>query len=84
MKFCIITFRSVMPAQKAEYLLKSAGIESKIVRTPRWMEEQGCGYSLQIRYRDLQTAIQILQKNRISFRKAYLKAADGTMEALLI
>ena len=44
MKKCIITFRSVTPAQRAEEVLRRAGVECSIQRTPKWMEEKGCGY----------------------------------------
>ena len=51
MRFCYITFRSVTPAQKGEGVLRRAGVDCTMQRTPRWMEEQGCGYSLRLRHR---------------------------------
>lgn len=82
MKMCYITFRSVTPAQRAERILKSAGLNCAIVRTPKWMEEQGCGYSLQVPQKQLQQGIDILQRNRVSYRKVYLRLDNGTMEAI--
>ena len=46
MKFYYITFRSVTFAQRGEKVLKKEGIRCTLLRTPRWMEEQGCGYAL--------------------------------------
>ena len=71
MKYCLITFRSVTPAQRAEGFLRKMGVECTLQRTPRWMEEQGCGYSLRIRFTDAVTAIHLLRKQEIPFRKVY-------------
>ena len=82
MGICMITFRSVTPAQRAERLLRGAGIYCNLGRTPRWMEEQGCGYSVRARYRDLDTVIEILRTNKVAFRKVYLRRENGNMEEL--
>ncbi|MBQ6852095.1 MAG: DUF3343 domain-containing protein [Oscillospiraceae bacterium] len=84
MKACMITFRSVTPAQRGEGLLRRAGMDCSIQRTPRWMEEQGCGYSLRIRCQDVMPALEILRSNDVSFRKVYLKRENGKMEELAL
>ena len=50
MKYSLITFRSVTPAQRGERVLQRQGYSCSLQRTPRWMQEQGCGYS--IRFED--------------------------------
>lgn len=82
MKFCLITFRSVTPAQKAERLLKQAGIDCALQRTPRWMEEQGCGYSLRLRQPDTASAAELLRSGDAPFRKIYLRHDNGRVEEL--
>lgn len=77
MKKCMVTFRSVTPAQRGEGVLKKAGMECAVRRTPRWMEEQGCGYSLQLSCRDVPTAVRLLRESEIPFRKVYL-LRDGS------
>ena len=84
MKSCMITFRSVTPAQRGEGLLRRTGMDCSIQRTPRWMEEQGCGYSLRIRCQDVMPALEILRANDVSFRKVYLKRENGKMEELAL
>ena len=84
MKSCMITFRSVTPAQRGEGLLRRAGLDCSVQRTPRWMEEQGCGYSLQIRCQDVMPALEILRSSDVSFRKVYLKRENGKMEELAL
>ena len=82
MKFCYITFRSVTIAQKGEGILRRAGVFCTLQRTPRWMEEQGCGYSLRLRYTDAQQAVKHLQQAGISYRKIYLLRDNGSFEEL--
>ena len=82
MKNCIITFRSVTPAQRAEDYLHRAGVDCTLQRTPKWMEEKGCGYSLRMDCRDMMAAALLLRQEGISFRKAYSLTDNGTPEEL--
>lgn len=82
MKNCFITFRSVTPAQRGEGILRRAGVECALQRTPRWMEEQGCGYSLRLQLADWQKAGNLLKKSGVSYRKVYLQMENGSFEEL--
>lgn len=82
MKYCYITFRSVTPAQRGESILRRAGVECTIQRTPRWMEEQGCGYSLRLRHAQLPQAVKMLREGGVSYRKVYLQGEGGSYEEL--
>ena len=82
MKKCMITFRSVTPAQRAEELLHRAGVTCTLQRTAKWMEEKGCGYSLRMDCRDLMAASMLLRQAGISYRKAYNLTESGTPEEL--
>ena len=73
MKTCMITFRSITPAQRGESTLQRAGLVCSIHRTPRWMEEQGCGYCLYVRCQDVMPALELLRARDIGFRKVYLR-----------
>ena len=84
MKFCMITFRSVTPAQRGELALKRAGFDCSIRRTPKQMQEQGCGYSLQVRYGDAPRCVDLLRENQIPFRKVYLRKDNGATEELFL
>lgn len=84
MKYCMITFRSVTPAQRGEGLLRRAGVGCTVQRTPRWMEQQGCGYSLRVRHMDVVAAVSLLRAGDVPFRKIYLKGDNGTMEELVL
>lgn len=84
MKYCLITFRSVTPAQRGEGALRKAGIDCTLSRTPRPMEEQGCGYSLRLRPADGGAAAYLLRQQQIPFRKVYLWTEGGKAEELLV
>ena len=84
MKYCLITFRSVTPAQRAESMLRRAGLECSVQRTPRWMEEQGCGYSLRVKFQDAMQCAQLLRKGAVPFRKIYLYRDKGAVEELAL
>ena len=73
----LITFRSVTPAQRAEGLLKKRGISCMLRRTPRWMEEKGCGYCLQLPEKQLREAMELLRSGNIDFRKIYSISGIG-------
>ncbi len=81
---CMITFRSVTPAQRGEGLLRRAGIGCTLSRTPRRMEQQGCGYSLRINAIQIARAVGLLRENRIHFRKVYYIRNDSTMEEMTV
>ena len=80
MKFYYVTFRSVTHGQRGEKLLKQQGIRCTLLRTPKWMEEQGCGYSLRLRAKDLQMALEMLRREEVPFRKIYWQKEKGWVE----
>lgn len=78
----IITFRSVTYAQRGEGILRGARYRCSLGRTPRWMEEQGCGYALRIHCEDVQQAVQLLRREKINIRRVYAQNQDGTLEVV--
>ena len=82
MRNCILTFRSVTPAQRAEEALHRAGVNCTIQRTPKWMEEKGCGYSVRMDQKDIMVAAALLRQAGIGFRKAYAINENGAPEEL--
>ena len=82
MRNCILTFRSVTPAQRAEEVLHRAGVDCTLQRTPKWMEEKGCGYSVRMQQEDIMAAAVLLRQAGIGFRKAYALTDGGAPEEL--
>ena len=84
MKFYYITFRSVTFAQRGEKALTSGGIRCSLLRTPRWMEEQGCGYCLRLWTDSPAAAMELLRRNKIPMRKVYAQRSDGQLEEMKV
>ena len=79
MKSYIITFRSITFAQRGEKVLQGRGYACYLRRTPRWMEERGCGYCLQLTVGDIREPIALLRQDEIPMRKVYVQTGNGTM-----
>ncbi len=84
MKQYYITFRSVTFAQRGEARMKKAGYRCVLQRTPRWMEEQGCGYALRIWVREIDQVLELLQEDNIPLRRIYLQTRDGELEEVMV
>ena len=82
MNLCYITFRSVTWAQRGEKLMGSARIRCSLQRTPRWMEEQGCGYCLGMKEADIRQAVELLRKMDIPMRKVYVRQEYGILQEM--
>ena len=80
MKFYYITFRSVTFAQQGERVLQKKRIRCTLLRTPKWMEEQGCGYCLRLWTEDIRSALQALRTAQVPLRKIYRQGRDGQLE----
>lgn len=74
-----ITFRSVTHAQRGERILKGGGIRCSLRRTPRWMEEQGCGYCVGLDASP-ERAMALLRGAQIPWRRVYRRREDGGLE----
>ena len=80
MNYYYITFRSVTFAQRAERLLGGNGVRCTLQRTPRWMEEQGCGYALRIWTKNIAAVQELLKQGKIPMRRTYRQKGEGLME----
>ena len=77
MRVYFITVRSVTYGQRAESVLRKGGLHSSLQRTPKWMEEQGCGYCLRLRAEDIMPAVRLLRSAQVPFRRVYEQEQDG-------
>ena len=84
MKFYYITFRSVTYAQRGEKVLSGTNIRCTLLRTPKWMEEQGCGYCLRLWTSDATPAVERLRQNKVPLRKIYTQRSDGQLEEVTL
>ncbi len=84
MNLCYITFRSVTFAQRGERILGAGGIGCSLQRTPRWMEEQGCGYCLRIKEQEVARAVRLLKQNGLPMRKVYCQEEKGVLREMAL
>lgn len=84
MKHFYITFRSVTHAQTGERILRGAGIRGVLLRTPRWMEQKGCGYCLRLRAGDPRQVLQLLQREGAALGKLYVEKPEGGLEEWML
>lgn len=82
MKFYYVTFRSVTHGQRGEKRLKQEGYHCYLLRTPKWMESKGCGYSLQIWTDDISRPVGILRQEKIAMQRVYFQKTGGLLEEL--
>lgn len=82
MEKCYITFRSVTYAQRGERVLQGAGIRCTLQRTPKWMEQQGCGYCLGLRLAEVNRAVELLRMRQVPLRRVYVSHGDGSMKEM--
>lgn len=80
MKMVCITFRSITPAQRGQRLLRSQGMEPVLQRTPRWMEERGCGYCLRLSPEQVHQAAQLLREGGLAYSKIYFEENGAVTE----
>lgn len=71
------TFRSVTTAMRGSRILEAMGIQSLTVRTPKQLQQQGCGYSLRVRGDTVARAKQALEQAEIQYSRIYHKDESG-------
>lgn len=84
MKFYYVTFRSVTFAQRGERLLQDNGIRCTLLRTPKWMEAQGCGYSLRLWTKDVRPGVELLRSSGAAMGKVYVQTPEGILEEITV
>ena len=84
MRSYYITFRSVTFAQRGERVLEESRIRCALLRTPRWMEEQGCGYALKVWTKDIDPVVALLKENRVQLRRLYVQREGGLLEEITL
>ena len=71
------TFRSITTAQTGSAALHDAGLRHVLLRTPKSMARQGCGYSLRVTAARAALAAQCLRQAGASYQRIYQQAAPG-------
>lgn len=81
---CVITFRSVMPAQQAQRLLQRSGIRCALRRTPKHLGNRGCGYGVYLPADRLRQAIGLLDSSTIRYNKLFTEANTQLPQEVIV
>ena len=80
MEVYLITFRSITPAQRGEALLRRGQISCTLRRTPGWLQDKGCGYSLRLSKERVLDAVSLLRSANIPYQNVYYQPEKGNAE----
>lgn len=81
---CYITFRSITRAQHGSALFNTAEISHQLIRTPKSIASQGCGYALRVHYGAVFQAVQVLRQNEVGFLRVYCGESGGRWEEMQV
>ena len=84
MEECYITFRSVTFAQRGERILEQSAIRCRLQRTPKWMEEQGCGYCLRLAESSVRRAVELLRRSQVPLRRVYVRREGDVWKEMVL
>lgn len=76
----LILCRSLTYAQRTARALEHAGIRCTVVRAPRLISDEGCGYCVKVPHRWFASATTELKKNGLADGKIFVERADHTFE----
>ncbi|HIY16477.1 MAG TPA: DUF3343 domain-containing protein [Candidatus Intestinimonas stercorigallinarum] len=77
MVYYLIVCRSLTYAQRTAAVLERAGITGVILRTPRAIAGEGCGYAVKVSERRLAQALVLLNKAELRPRGVYIAESNG-------
>lgn len=77
------TFGTVTAAQAAVRALDRDAVPNRLLRTPKEIQHQGCGYSIVIRSGYYYQAKDLFAQRKVEFRKVFCRFADGSFEEVV-
>ncbi len=77
MVYYLIVCRSLTHAQRTAHLLERAGIAGSVIRAPKVISREGCGYCVRVTERKLTDALMVLRREGMPPRQVFLQSAEG-------
>lgn len=84
MVYYLIVCRSLTYAQRTASALERVGISAYILRSPKAIAGEGCGYSVKVSERNLADALTILARVNLSPKRVFIIASDGSYKEVLL
>lgn len=76
---CLLVCRSLTYARRIAQVLGRHGIVCDVIRTPRSIARDGCGYSVKFGADKLKSVIGILKDEGVTAPEIYRRNEDGTV-----
>ena len=64
-------------SQRTAHVLERAGISGAVLRSPKLISKEGCGYCVRISERRLTDALMVLRREGLAPKQVFLQSADG-------
>lgn len=77
MVYYLIICRSLTYAQRTAQMLERAGISGSVMRAPKLISKEGCGYCVRVPERKLTDALVVLRREGMAPKQVFLQSADG-------
>ena len=77
MVYYLIICRSLTYAQRTAHVLERAGISGFVMRAPKMISKEGCGYCVRVPERKLPDALVVLRREGMAPKQVFLQSADG-------
>lgn len=77
MVYYLIICRSLTYAQRTAHMLERAGIVGSVMRAPKLISKEGCGYCVRVPERRLTDALVVLRREGMTPKQVFLQSADG-------
>ena len=74
----LILCRSLTYAQRTARVLKQAGVGSLVMRTPRSIAGEGCGYCVKISEQWLSKALLLLRREGLEPKQVYIQTGENS------
>ena len=82
MDYYFFTFRSITRAQLALRYLQAADMRAALLRTPKALATEGCGYVIRVRAADATAADQLFLENQVRYQRRFIQRSGRYQEVL--
>lgn len=76
--FYLIICRSLTYAQRSARALERAGITAVVMKTPKNISTEGCGYCVKVSEKRLSQALTVLKNAGMGVNRVYVQNLDGS------
>lgn len=80
----LILCRSLTYAQRTARALERAGIKGHVMRMPRQIADEGCGYCVKIAEKWLSKALVLLRQSGLPPKQVYIQTADNSFDEVAL